>query len=99
MTNPPRLTTLRPRVSTVANRLAPGPKVAAPAYQSREWKMLIAGIVRERGLSVAEPWRWRQGVRRTLARWLYMFRWGPNAGSAPMRVAPARWVGPGTEVA
>jgi 5-methylcytosine-specific restriction protein A len=55
MTKAPRLTMLRPRVGTVANRLAPGPKVAAPAYQSREWKALIAAIIRERGRYCEDP--------------------------------------------
>jgi 5-methylcytosine-specific restriction protein A len=55
MTKPPRLSLLRSRVSIVANRMAPGPKVAAPAYQSREWKMLIAAIIRERGRRCEDP--------------------------------------------
>jgi len=55
MTKTPRLSLLRSRVSTIANRLAPGPKVAAPAYQSREWKMLIAAIIRERGRRCEDP--------------------------------------------
>jgi 5-methylcytosine-specific restriction protein A len=50
MTKQPRLNLLRSRVSTITNRMAPGrPKVAAPAYQSREWKALIAAIIHERG--------------------------------------------------
>ena len=55
MPKPPRLSLLRSRVSMVANRMAPGPKVAAPAYQSREWKALIAAIVRERGRRCEGP--------------------------------------------
>jgi 5-methylcytosine-specific restriction protein A len=55
MTKLPRLSLLRSRVSMVANRMAPGPKVAAPAYQSREWKMLIAAIIRERGRRCEDP--------------------------------------------
>jgi 5-methylcytosine-specific restriction enzyme A len=48
VTKAPRLTTLRPRVSIVANRLAPGPKVAAPVYSSPEWRTLIAAIIKRR---------------------------------------------------
>jgi 5-methylcytosine-specific restriction protein A len=55
MTKTPRLSMLRPRVSTLANRLAPRPKVAAPAYQSREWKALIAATIRERGRCCEDP--------------------------------------------
>jgi 5-methylcytosine-specific restriction protein A len=55
MTKAPRLSLLRPRVSMVANRMAPGPKVAAPAYQSREWKALIAAIIRDRGRRCEDP--------------------------------------------
>jgi 5-methylcytosine-specific restriction protein A len=55
MTKTPRLSMLRPRVITLANRLARRPKVAAPAYQSREWKALIAAIIRERGRSCQDP--------------------------------------------
>jgi 5-methylcytosine-specific restriction protein A len=35
--------------------MAPGPKVAAPAYQSHEWKTLIAAIIRERGRRCEDP--------------------------------------------
>ena len=55
MSKTPRLSMLKPRVATLANRLAPGPKVAAPAYQSREWKVLIAAIIRERGRCCEDP--------------------------------------------
>ena len=55
MTKAPRLRMLGNRVGTVANRMAPGPKVAAPAYQSREWKVLIAAIIRERGRRCEDP--------------------------------------------
>jgi len=55
MTKTPRLSMLRPRVITLANRLARRPKVAAPAYQSREWKALIAAIIRERGRRCEDP--------------------------------------------
>jgi 5-methylcytosine-specific restriction protein A len=51
----PRLRMLANRVGTVANRLAPGPKVAAPVYSSPEWRALIAAIIRERGRHCEDP--------------------------------------------
>jgi hypothetical protein len=55
MTKTPRLTTLRPRVAMASHRLTPNPKVAAPAYQSREWKTLIGAIVKQRGRRCEDP--------------------------------------------
>jgi 5-methylcytosine-specific restriction protein A len=55
MTNPPRLSMLKSRVGTVANRLAPGPKVAAPVYSSNEWRTLIASIIEARGRRCEDP--------------------------------------------
>lgn len=37
------------RVGTIANRMAPGPKVADPIYNTPAWRALIAGIIRVRG--------------------------------------------------
>ena len=49
MTKTPRLRMLANRVGTVANRLAPGPKVAAVVYSSHAWRTLIAAIIGKRG--------------------------------------------------
>jgi 5-methylcytosine-specific restriction protein A len=43
------------RIGTVANRLTPRPKTAAPVYGSPEWRSLIAGIIRERGRRCEDP--------------------------------------------
>ena len=55
MTKPPRLSMLSNRIGTVANRLAPGPKVAAPVYSSPAWRTLIAAIIRQRGRCCEDP--------------------------------------------
>jgi 5-methylcytosine-specific restriction protein A len=55
MTKTPRLRMLANRVGTVANRLAPGPKVAAPVYSSPEWRALIAAILKQRGRRCEDP--------------------------------------------
>jgi 5-methylcytosine-specific restriction protein A len=55
MTNPPRLSILRPRVAMASQRLTPRPKTAAPVYSSPEWRALIAGIIRERGRRCEDP--------------------------------------------
>ena len=55
MTQPPRLTTLRPRVAMASQRLTPRPKTAAPAYNSPEWRTLIAAIIRRRGRRCEDP--------------------------------------------
>ena len=55
MTKTPRLSMLRPRVSTLANRLAPGPKVKDPVYSSPEWRHFIAAIISQRGRRCQNP--------------------------------------------
>ncbi len=55
MTKAPRLTTLRPRVPMASQRLTPTPKTTEPVYRSREWKALIAGIIRIRGRRCEDP--------------------------------------------
>ena len=55
MTKTPRLSMLRPRVSTLANRLAPGPKVKDPVYSSPEWRHFIAAIIGQRGRRCQNP--------------------------------------------
>ena len=55
MTNPPRLTTLRPRVSMASQRLTPRPKTVLPVYNSPEWKALIAAIIEQRGRCCEDP--------------------------------------------
>jgi 5-methylcytosine-specific restriction protein A len=55
MTNPPRLTTLRPRVSMASQRLTPRPKTAAPVYTSPEWRSLITKIIVQRGRCCEDP--------------------------------------------
>jgi 5-methylcytosine-specific restriction protein A len=55
MTNPPRLTTLRPRVAMATQRLTPRPKTALPIYTSAEWRSLIANIIKVRGRRCEDP--------------------------------------------
>ena len=50
----PRLSLLRPRVSTIG-RLASPDKRAAPFYLSAEWRQLIAEIIRQRGRRCEGP--------------------------------------------
>jgi 5-methylcytosine-specific restriction enzyme A len=56
MTNkPPRLSTLKPRVSMASQRLPPRPKTALPVYSSPEWRALIASIIKRRGRRCEDP--------------------------------------------
>jgi 5-methylcytosine-specific restriction enzyme A len=55
MTKQPRLSMLRPRVSTLPNRLAPGPKVKDRVYERADWRACIAGIIKQRGRRCENP--------------------------------------------
>ncbi len=45
-----KLRSLRPRVARLdSRRVKPMPKVAAPFYQSRDWRALVAAVIAERG--------------------------------------------------
>ena len=55
MTKAPRLSLLRSRVSMVANRMAPGPKVKDPIYSSPAWRHFIAAIIGQRGRRCQNP--------------------------------------------
>ena len=55
MSKPPRLSMLRPRISTLANRLAPGPKVKDQVYDRPDWRACIAAIIKQRGRRCENP--------------------------------------------
>lgn len=50
----PRLTMLRPRVASLG-RLAGADKKGAAVYDSREWRQLIATLIRQRGRRCEDP--------------------------------------------
>ena len=50
-----RLTTIPPRVATVAPRINRPPKIRAEIYGTKEWRSFIARLVRERGRRCENP--------------------------------------------